>query len=61
MSGTVTCPNCREPVPADPGERPEDFPFCSPRCRLVDLHHWLEGAYRIPVENPAASPNPEES
>ena len=24
-------------------------PFCSARCRQVDLHRWLSGAYAIPV------------
>ncbi len=24
------------------------FPFCSQRCRLLDLGAWLEGDYRIP-------------
>ncbi len=24
-------------------------PFCSERCRLIDLGQWLEGAYRIPA------------
>jgi endogenous inhibitor of DNA gyrase (YacG/DUF329 family) len=24
-------------------------PFCSPRCRDIDLHRWLSGAYAIPV------------
>ncbi len=62
MTATIRCPSCRKPVPADPGERPEAFPFCSRRCRLVDLDHWLQGDYRIPVvENPAAPPNLEES
>lgn len=23
-------------------------PFCSERCRMVDLGHWLEESYRIP-------------
>jgi endogenous inhibitor of DNA gyrase (YacG/DUF329 family) len=23
------------------------FPFCSERCRLVDLGNWLGGSYRI--------------
>ncbi|MFB3852268.1 MAG: DNA gyrase inhibitor YacG [Vicinamibacterales bacterium] len=23
-------------------------PFCSERCKLLDLGRWLEGAYRIP-------------
>jgi endogenous inhibitor of DNA gyrase (YacG/DUF329 family) len=40
-----------------PAEWPQ-FPFCSDRCRLVDLGRWLGGAYRIPgtpveEENPA--------
>jgi endogenous inhibitor of DNA gyrase (YacG/DUF329 family) len=25
------------------------FPFCSPRCKLIDLGRWLGGKYRIPV------------
>lgn len=27
----------------------EDFPFCSDRCRNLDLSRWLTGAYAIPV------------
>ena len=40
------CPICKKPVPpeaADAGYRP----FCSPRCKTVDLGGWLSGAYRI--------------
>jgi endogenous inhibitor of DNA gyrase (YacG/DUF329 family) len=25
------------------------FPFCSDRCRLIDLGRWLDGKYQIPV------------
>ena len=25
-------------------------PFCSDRCRTVDLGRWLNGAYRLPTE-----------
>lgn len=25
------------------------YPFCSKRCKDVDLHRWLSGAYAIPV------------
>jgi hypothetical protein len=25
------------------------FPFCSERCKLIDLGRWLDGKYRIPV------------
>ncbi|MHC4770864.1 MAG: DNA gyrase inhibitor YacG [Planctomycetota bacterium] len=26
------------------------FPFCSERCRLIDLNGWLDGDYRVPSE-----------
>jgi endogenous inhibitor of DNA gyrase (YacG/DUF329 family) len=34
---------------------PDDFdprPFCSARCKLVDLGNWLGDAYRIPTAEP---------
>ena len=37
------CPICGTPA------RPETRPFCSERCRDVDLHRWLSGQYAIPV------------
>ena len=39
------CPICKRPVEGQPSN--EAFPFCSPRCRLIDLGKWLGGAYRI--------------
>jgi endogenous inhibitor of DNA gyrase (YacG/DUF329 family) len=32
----------------------QHFPFCSDRCRLIDLGKWASGAYRIssPVMDP---------
>jgi hypothetical protein len=32
----------------------EDFPFCSDRCRKIDLGKWAMGAYKIssPVIDP---------
>ena len=47
MSGgrRARCPTCRKPVEKDADE----FPFCSERCRFVDLHKWLTGEYRIPA------------
>jgi len=29
-------------------------PFCSERCRLVDLGHWADESYRVPVEESPA-------
>lgn len=34
-------------------EVPDNFetrPFCSPRCKKLDLANWLEGNYRLPRE-----------
>lgn len=42
------CPVCRKPVAPRGANRA--FPFCSDRCRLVDLGRWLDGEYRIPGE-----------
>jgi endogenous inhibitor of DNA gyrase (YacG/DUF329 family) len=39
-----------------PREQNEAFPFCSPRCRAVDLGRWFTGSYRVPGE-PAAQPD----
>jgi len=57
-----TCPTCRRPAarrPANPA-----FPFCSPRCQLLDLGRWLDAEYRIPGDRAgdggAAGPPPEE-
>lgn len=53
MSGktkVLRCPTCRALVT----EKDEDFPFCSNRCRVIDLGKWASGAYRItsPVLDP---------
>jgi hypothetical protein len=37
---------CRKPV-ASRGSNPA-FPFCSERCKLLDLGKWLSEDYRIP-------------
>ena len=39
------CPICQAALPDT--EQLEYRPFCSQRCKLVDLHNWLTGAYRI--------------
>jgi uncharacterized protein len=36
------------------------FPFCSDRCKLIDLGRWIDGAYSIPVA-PAEEPEETES
>jgi endogenous inhibitor of DNA gyrase (YacG/DUF329 family) len=42
----------------DDASPPSAFPFCSTRCKLVDLGAWLDGSYRIPGE-PIAEPDDE--
>jgi uncharacterized protein len=46
----TTCPICETPMPADWTEYPE-YPFCSKRCKLIDLGRWLSEGYRIPDKN----------
>ncbi len=40
-----------------PREWPQ-FPFCSPKCKLIDLGRWLGEEYRVPAE-PVEEPPPE--
>jgi len=47
---TRACASCGRPVAPRPGN--PAFPFCSGRCRLVDLAKWLGEAYRIPGARP---------
>lgn len=59
MPKRVTCPHCGRPVIW--GDASPFRPFCSERCRLIDLGGWLEETYRIandtngPIEDPPAS------
>jgi len=48
----VRCPICKQPVTEPPApDAPKTFPFCSERCKLIDLGRWLDGKYQIPVED----------
>jgi endogenous inhibitor of DNA gyrase (YacG/DUF329 family) len=39
----LRCPTCKQPVESTA----EDFPFCSERCRLIDLGKWASGEYVV--------------
>jgi uncharacterized protein len=42
------CPTCSSRFQiATIGELPS-FPFCSERCRLIDLGRWIDGKYVLP-------------
>ncbi len=43
--GTIfRCPMCKALLPH---VNIPTFPFCSDRCRLMDLHNWMEGSYSV--------------
>ena len=46
----LRCPTCKTLVTADNA----DFPFCTDRCRRVDLGKWASGDYKItsPILDP---------
>ena len=46
----IFCPTCKKPVDTSS----EEFPFCSDRCRLLDLGKWASGDYKIssPIFDP---------
>ncbi|MEO1767231.1 DNA gyrase inhibitor YacG [Thiobacter aerophilum] len=53
----VPCPVCGKPSPFDP--RNPFRPFCSERCKLIDLGQWANESYRIPgpsLPEPPAQP-----
>lgn len=42
----VNCPTCGKQFEWD--KTSPSRPFCSDRCRLIDLGEWLEEGYKIP-------------
>jgi len=42
------CPICSKQFSAATLDDLPAFPFCSARCRLVDLGRWIDGDYAIP-------------
>jgi uncharacterized protein len=58
----LRCPICKKPVKTSDS----DFPFCSERCRTIDLGKWASGSYVIPspvsdAEEPIRERVPEET
>jgi hypothetical protein len=48
----IRCPICKTEL----ADAPEDFgpqPFCSSRCKLIDLGNWLSDKYAISEPLPA--------
>lgn len=44
-----SCPICRRPLPAEActTAAPSSYPFCSSRCKWVDLGNWMDARYVI--------------
>jgi uncharacterized protein len=59
MPTVVNCPHCARPVEWTPAS--VFRPFCSERCRLIDLGEWLAEGHRIPERTDAPSDDPQQS
>jgi endogenous inhibitor of DNA gyrase (YacG/DUF329 family) len=60
----VACPRCGKAAPFDPSNKWR--PFCSERCRTIDLGAWASESYRVktneaPEEPDEPNPKPRES
>lgn len=44
---TSSCPTCRKKLRFERTSALPFFPFCSERCRLINLGKWADGSYRI--------------
>ncbi|MDP8245999.1 MAG: DNA gyrase inhibitor YacG [Candidatus Hinthialibacter antarcticus] len=42
---SIHCRTCGKALPE--GTRTPTFPFCSMKCKMVDLGHWFNGDYHI--------------
>jgi endogenous inhibitor of DNA gyrase (YacG/DUF329 family) len=54
------CPICHNTIKAKPEEKSEEttfYPFCSRRCKLVDLGAWLDAEYKISQSQEAVEPS----
>jgi uncharacterized protein len=49
------CPICQKAMSGASDRKWPAFPFCSSKCRLVDLGRWLGEGYGLP-----ANPDPDE-
>lgn len=54
----VCCPICRKRFES---EQAATLPFCSDRCRRIDLGRWLGEEYSVPVERDDDEVDPDDS
>jgi len=59
-AASAACPICKKPSAPRPANK--NAPFCSARCKAVDLGQWLDEKYAVPAADQSApNPNDEES
>lgn len=56
----VNCPICGKQMQGQSIAEWPSFPFCSPRCKTIDLGRWLSEDYSIPQEESKTSDSVEE-
>ena len=52
---TLQCAICEQTFDSDQSPA---LPFCSERCRLIDLGRWLDERHGLPYESPQKPENP---
>jgi uncharacterized protein len=63
----VRCPICDRWMMGASAKEWPDFPFCSARCRMIDLGRWLGENYAVPgrsteeAEEPASPQDEQET
>jgi endogenous inhibitor of DNA gyrase (YacG/DUF329 family) len=57
MPATVKCPTCRRSI--EWSEQSPFRPFCSERCRVIDLGAWLTEKHVIPADEARDPDTPE--
>ncbi len=56
---SVSCPVCGQRMQGEGAAEWPCFPFCSSRCKTIDLGRWLGETYRLPAEDSEDAPAPE--
>jgi endogenous inhibitor of DNA gyrase (YacG/DUF329 family) len=46
-AASLNCPICGKALAAEAGPESPLFPFCSTRCKQVDLLRWFQGKYEV--------------
>ncbi len=54
----ASCPICQREMRGEDLTDWPQYPFCSPRCKLIDLGRWLGESYRLPADEQEAEDAP---